>query len=109
MSGSIGCVKLPHGLRWFVVNNNSDVGRSCLYESKKGMVKDWESGSLRRPVSCSHLLTTVQFYTEYGDGYYREGDLCTICGTITYSDEASYHPEDDFANSNEYRLTTVQL
>lgn len=101
MSRSTGCVKTPEGLQWFVVMNSTDVGVSHLYEDKKEMLEDWQRGSIRLARPCRHPLVPIQFYTDYGGGYYREGEMCGQCKTITYSDETAYPPEEDFANSIE--------
>lgn len=97
MSKSIGCVKFSSGdIRWFSVNNGTDVGISKLYQHYSDIENELYKVDKVERCSCDSLKD-VEFYTTYANGYYRNGRACLICGFITYDDESEIAPTDKFA------------
>lgn len=84
MSHALGEVWTPAGelLGYFEYNGTVDITCTRIYESEDELFANWRADNFR-DCQCQNEDVPVILYTNYGGGFYWNGDACLVCKAIT--------------------------
>jgi len=82
MSNATGAVKFADGtIRYFEYAGTSDVCISHLYETTEDVSENWRNHEW---LNCDcGKGEPVSIYTQYGGGFYINGEACKHCNSLT--------------------------